>query len=91
MDCKGKSCKLKEHMQFIEDSYSLFGGERARTAALLHAKQALSQLSYTPSYPLKYNRKQLIIKLFYRLQYFKMCIDNYLFYFIIDPNVKTRG
>ena len=26
----------------------LCGGERIRTAGLLHAKQALSQLSYTP-------------------------------------------
>ena len=39
---------LKKHESF--DSHSLFdgGGKRDRTDDLLHAMQALSQLSYTP-------------------------------------------
>ena len=46
------------------------GGERARTDDLLRAKQALSQLSYTPK---AIENLRLIIEYFFYLQY---SIDN---------------
>ncbi len=36
--------------QFVANNLFVGGGKRDRTADLLHAMQALSQLSYTPDY-----------------------------------------
>ena len=49
-DCDAQAgCSTRQH-------YSVFvgGGKRDRTADLLHAMQALSQLSYTPDEALDY-------------------------------------
>lgn len=40
--------KIKKHIPFMVCAFLFGGGKRDRTADLLHAMQALYQLSYTP-------------------------------------------
>ena len=53
--CKGmesggysNTAEIKKHIPFMVCAFLFGGGKRDRTADLLHAMQALYQLSYTP-------------------------------------------
>jgi hypothetical protein len=50
------------------------GGKRDRTADLLHAMQALSQLSYTPLQ----NRSEIVDSKFRFVNTFAACIEDFL-------------